>query len=56
MLRSLAEGTNAKDIVAWRTWLAERPVLTRTGQETGRTLSAKTIKNIMTLVATAYEV
>jgi integrase len=51
----LAEGTNAKDIVAWRTWLAERPVLTRTGQETGRTLSPKTIKNIMTLVATAYD-
>ena len=51
----MAEGTCAKNVVAWRTWLTEKPVLTRAGKPTGRTLSAKTVKNIMCLVSTAFE-
>ena len=51
----LAEGTSAKDVVAWRAWLAQQPVLTRAGRPTGRTMSAKTIKNVMSLVASAYD-
>lgn len=51
----LAEGTSALDVVSWRAWLAAQPVLTRHGRPTGRTLAAKTIKNVMSLVATAYD-
>jgi integrase len=50
-----AEGTSAKDVVAWRAWLAQRPVLTRSGSPTGRTLAPKTVKNIMSLVASAFD-
>jgi len=51
----LAEGTSAKDVVSWRAWLSQQPVLTAAGRPTGRTLSDKTIKNVMSLVASAYE-
>ena len=51
----LAEGTCAKDVVAWRAWLGRQQVRTRSGCPTGRTLSPKTMKNVMSLVASAYD-
>ena len=51
----LAEGTCAKDVVTWRAWLTAQPVVTRRGWLTGRTLSSKTVKNVMSLVASAYD-
>ena len=50
----LAEGTCAKDVAAWRSWLLAKPVRSRRGRATGRTLKAKTVKHIMSLVSTAY--
>lgn len=51
----LAEGTSAKTVVDWRAELTGRPVLTRQGRDTGRTLAPKTVKNVMSLVASAFD-
>jgi integrase len=50
----LAEGTCAKNVAGWREWLRTKPVLTRKGKPTGRTLKDKTVKHIISLAATAY--
>lgn len=50
----LAEGTCAKNVAEWREWLRTKPVLTRKGKPTGRTLKDKTVKHIISLAATAY--
>ena len=47
-------GTTAKTVADWRARLRATPVRSRRGRPTGRTLSDKTVKNVMALVATAY--
>jgi integrase len=51
-----AQGTCAMAATQWRTWLAEQQVITPTGRPTGRTLSKKSIKNIMNSVSATYKV
>lgn len=48
------EGTCALTVADWRAWLLAKPVLNRQGTPTGSTLGLKSIKNVMSLVATAY--
>lgn len=50
----LAEGTCAMNVAAWREWLLTKPVLSRQGKPTGRTLKNTTVKHIISLAATAY--
>lgn len=47
-------GTCALTVAAWRDWLRAKPVMSRKGRPTGRTLTDKSVKNFMALVATAY--
>lgn len=51
----IAEGSCAKTVIDWRDWLEAKETKTRKGRSTGRRLSPKTVKNIMSLVSTAYE-
>lgn len=50
-----AEGTNAQTVTDWRAWLLAQPVKHASGRPTGRTLQPKTVKNVMSLVATAFD-
>jgi integrase len=54
MAHPAAEATCAKTVVEWRAWLRAKPVRKRKGGLTRRRLSAKTAKNVMSLVSTAY--
>jgi len=49
-----AEGTCVQTVADWRAWLLAKPVMNRQGKPTNRHLSHKTVKNVMSLVSTAY--
>lgn len=55
-LKPKAEGTRAMAVADWRAWMLAKPVMAPTGKPTGSTLSGKTVKNIMALVSSAFDV
>ena len=55
-LKPKAEGTRAMAVADWRAWMLAKPVMAPTGTPTGSTLSGKTVKNIMALVSSAFDV